>query len=253
MALENGLLIADVVHQRVSPQPHRLRYTVYYLCFPLARMADMACRFLGVNRGNVVSFHERDHGFGGLRCQEWIAKVLCEHEVTAANGEVILLTMPRVLGYVFNPVSFWFCLDKAGVPRAVVAEVNNTFGERHAYLCVHEDQRDMTQDDWLEAKKIFHVSPFLQVKGTYRFRFAYSFEKIGVWIDYVDEGKVVLHTAVTGRRQRLDSPSIARCFFRYPLLTMKIIFLIHLHALRMVVKGFRYYRKPAAPDREVSR
>jgi DUF1365 family protein len=253
VALENGLLIADVVHQRVSPKPHRLSYRVYYLCFPLARMGDIVCRFLGVNKGNLLSFHECDHGFAGRPCKDWVAEVLQEYAVGTADGDVVLLTMPRVLGYVFNPVSFWFCLDSAGILRAVVAEVNNTFGERHAYLCVHDDQRAITRDDWLETKKVFHVSPFLRVRGEYRFRFAYSADQIGVWIDYADEGQVVLHTAMTGRRRRLDSSSVARCFFRYPLLTLKIIGLIHWHALRMVVKGFRYYRKPVPPNEEISR
>lgn len=255
MALENGLLIADVTHARHVPKQHAFRYHIYYLCFPLTRMAELTeAKPLSVNRPGLLSFYEKDHGQShAVPAEGWLRERMREWSVTAADGEIVLLAMPRVLGYVFNPVSFWFCLDKAGQLRAVYAEVNNTFGEQHGYWCFHDDQRPIMQDDLLTTRKVFHVSPFFEVTGEYRFRFAYGEEKLGVWIDYFKEGAHVLSTALTGKRQPLTTRTLLSAFARYPLVTLKVITLIHYHALRLVLKGIRYHTKPTPPLEEVTR
>jgi DUF1365 family protein len=157
------------------------------------------------------------------------------------------------MGHVFNPVSFWFCLDKAGALRVVLSEVSNTFGERHCYLSFHEDRRAIVQDDWLRAEKIFHVSPFLDVTGHYLFRFAYREDKIGVWINYHDAEGLMLSTAVVGKRRPLTAANLAWCFIRYPLVTLKVVGLIHFQAVRLWLKRMRYRPKPVPPMTEVSR
>lgn len=253
MALKDALLIADVAHQRLLPKRHALSYTVYYLCFPISCINKIATAVLSLNRFNIFGFYESDHGINATNCQTWIREVLMQHSLTEADGEIILLTMPRVLGYAFNPVSFWFCLDKAGALRAVLSEVNNTFGERHCYLSYHDDHRTIKKDDWLESRKVFHVSPFLEVKGSYRFRFAYSEAKIGAWIDYYVDGQNILMTSLVGKRQMLNDSNLLICFFRYPLVTLKVIFLIHLHALRLVLKGIRYHNKAPLNTEEITR
>jgi DUF1365 family protein len=255
MAISNALLVADVFHARHIPKRHAFRYHVYYLCFPLSRMAELeATKTLGVNRPNLFSFREADHAQGrAVPAESWLRGLMQEWGVTQADGEIVLLTMPRVLGYVFNPVSFWFCLDKAGLLRAVYAEVNNTFGEQHGYWCFHDDQRPITPDDTLTTRKVFHVSPFFEVKGEYRFRFAYGEEKLGVWIDHDEDGQHVLSTALTGKRQPLTTRNLLYCFVRYPLVTLKVVTLIHYHALRLILKGIRYHVKPIPPIEEVSR
>lgn len=252
MALSNGLLVADVAHARLAPKKHSLKYKVYYLCFALSAMESLQGRFLSLRRWNLFGYFERDHGFGGQPNRQWIKQLLSDWKVPQADGEVVLLTMPRVLGYGFNPVSFWFCLDTSGQPRAVVAEVNNTFGERHCYLCVHPGRRPITKDDWLRTDKVFHVSPFLNVRGEYHFRFSYAEEKVGVWIDYYDGGEKVLVTSLVGKRQELSDASLLTAFFRYPLVTFKVIALIHYHALRLVMKGIQYNRKPTPPEKEIT-
>jgi len=254
MAMTRALLVADVVHHRHTPRQHRLCYRIYYLCFPLRAMASLANRVLSLNRGNLFSFYEKDHGFDPRGCEIWARTVLAEHGLTAyCSGDIELLTMPRVMGYAFNPVSFWFCLNEAGTPVAVIAEVNNTFGERHAYLLAHPDGAEITNQHWLESSKVFHVSPFLEVRGQYPFRFHHSAERIGVWIDYFDAGNHVLSTSLVGSRGPLTARSLVACFFRHPLVTLKVIAMIHVQALRMVLKGFRYYPKPPLTAPEVSR
>lgn len=252
MALANGLLLADVSHTRLHPKRHALRYKVYYLCFPMRLMQDVAGKILSLNRCNLFSFHPRDYGFKGQRGEDWVRNCIAEKNITEADGDIVLITLPRVLGYAFNPVSFWFCLDKDGRPRAVMAEVNNTFGERHGYVCAHPDHRVIEKDDWLLSDKQFHVSPFLKVSGEYHFRFAYSEEKIGVWIDYYDEGQKILLTSVVGKRQPLSDKELLIHFLRYPMITFKVIALIHYHALKLVLKGIKYNNKPAAPLKDIS-
>lgn len=252
MALKGGLLLADVSHMRLHPRQHSLRYKVYYLCFPIQHMKQMAGKFLSLGRFNIFSIRMNDYGFTNRQGYSWVSSELENRAVTEADGDIVLVTLPRLLGYAFNPVSFWFCLDKQEHLRAVMAEVNNTFGERQGYVCIHEDHRPIDKDDWLEKDKIFHVSPLLNVRGTYRFRFAYSEEKIGVWIDYYDGETKMLTTSLVGRRYDLTDGRLLYYFFRYPMITLKVIAMIHYHALRLVLKGIHYNRKPSPPSQEVT-
>ncbi len=252
MALARGLLIADVSHTRLAPKRHALHYKIYYLCFPLSRLRDISSKLLSVDHFNLFSFFQKDYGFNSTHVEGWARTVLAQRGLDKADGDIVLLTLPRVLGYAFNPVSLWFCLDGAGALRTVIAEVNNTFGERHAYVCAHDDQRIIDKDDWLQTEKCFHVSPFLQVRGRYHFRFAYSEEKIGVWIDYYDGEEKMLITSVVGKREILNDASLLRCFFRYPAITFKVTAMIHYHALKLVMKGIKYRTKPTPPTQDIT-
>ena len=253
MALNNALLTAQIAHARTRPKRNAFRYGAYYLCFSLKDLSALGkLTLLSLNRFNLFSFHERDHGGLEQNGESWIRHILAEFQLQIADGDIVLLTMPRLLGHVFNPVSFWFCFDKENRLRAVVSEVNNTFGERHSYLCAHADHRPINADDKLSAKKLFHVSPFIPVSGHYEFRFAYGEEKIGVWINLHDEKGLLLTTSLTGKRQPLTSINLLKHFLRYPLVTFKVIFLIHYQALRLLIKGVRYIPKPAPPTSEVS-
>ena len=125
---------------------------------------------LGINRAAPMAVLDRDHG-DGRPLLAWIDALLADHGVTDADGEIWLHAFPRVFGYVFNPVSFWFAHRGDGTLRAIVAEVNNTFGERHCYLLSHDDGRPLAWGEELHARKVFHVSPFCAIEGHYRFRF----------------------------------------------------------------------------------
>ena len=253
MALARGLFSGVTAHARTRPRKHALRYRVYYLCFALSEMEQLKNRFLSLNRFNLFSFYASDHGRNGVAMGDWIAEIKRTHGLSAADGEVVLLTLPRVLGYVFNPVSFWFLLDREGQLRALLAEVNNTFGDRHSYLLHHDDQRVIAPGDRLSSRKVFHVSPFLEVAGRYEFRIDYRADAIDLAINHFDEDGLLLATSLTGRRGPLDSGAMLRCFFAFPLMTFMVIGLIHYHALRLVLKGIRYRRRPLPPLEEVTR
>ncbi len=165
----------------------------------------------------------------------------------------MLLTMPRMLGYVFNPVSFWFCHDRAGAVRAVLCEVNNTFGETHCYLVHHDDRSEIQPDAWLEGRKVFHVSPFLPIEGGYRFRFRLDDERAHVDVNYHDGQGLMLATSVGGLREPLSDRAIVRRFVCNPTMTLGVVARIHWQALHLWRKRARFYGKPAPPAELVTR
>ena len=158
----------SVVHHRLRPSVHQFQYPNYFILLPMRSLQttpEKDCP-LAINQAGLLSFHHQDHGLGGANALSWIESVLQENKINDADGEIWLQTYPRVLGFVFKPVSFWYCFNKDKILRAVVAEVNNTFGERHCYLL---DPVSWAQT--VSAKKVFHVSPFCDVAGHYEFNF----------------------------------------------------------------------------------
>ncbi len=206
------------------------------------------------NRANLLSLHDSDHG--GVpkagRGAAWLREILASHDLHIEGLRVSLLTQPRVLGHVFNPVSFWLCTDAQDRLRVAVAEVSNTFGDRHSYLCHHDDLRKIGREDTLVARKIMHVSPFQPVEGEYRFRFDISASRVGIWIDYISGNGGVLAT-LTGPRRPLTNGAILRACLRRPFGSRRVLALIHWQALKLWWKGARYRNRPAPPGDEVSR
>jgi DUF1365 family protein len=170
-----------------------------------------ATAWFGVERARPAQLRFRDHGArDGSPPEPWIRRLLAAEGITAADGEVVLQTFPRLFGFVFNPVSFWFCHDRAGALRAVLAEVRNTFGDHHNYLVAHADQRPISAADTLTARKIFHVSPFFPVAGEYRFRFDLDGpQRRRVELDYWLDGERVLATSLQGRAASPRCPAAA--------------------------------------------
>lgn len=243
MEITPQIFTAKVMHKRLFPKVNQFTYGVYYLALPLGKAVDLK---------GMISFHEKDHGAkDGSELELWINQILAHYGLSTKVAAVQLVTMPRILGYVFNPVSFWLCFDAEQQVRAVLCEVNNTFGETHSYLCAHEDHRPIHADDWLSAQKLFHVSPFLERQGRYQFRFAYEKESLGIWIDYYNaqENKQLI-TALTGKLEPLTRASLRRAFWKHPLVTLKTIALIHWQAIKLLAKGIRYIPRPSQlPDK----
>jgi len=200
-----------------------------------------------------MSLHDSDHGGPPKegRGASWVRDVLTENGLDV-SGRIELLAQPRMLGHVFNPVSFWLCYDDAGVLRVVIAEVSNTFGDRHSYLCHHDDLREITKEDTITAKKIFHVSPFQDIAGGYTFRFDITPESIGIWIDFSEDHAGLIAT-LTGERQPLTNLGILRSMARRPFGSRRVLALIHWQALKLWWKGVRYRVRPEPPSEEVSR
>ncbi|MGL6208273.1 MAG: DUF1365 domain-containing protein [Paracoccaceae bacterium] len=204
------------------------------------------------NARNLTALWDRDHGGapGQGRGVVWVREVLAEAGLQAAKIE--LLAQPRVLGHVFNPVSFWLCRDDVGGLRVVIAEVTNTFGDRHSYLCHRDDRGGIGPSDILTAQKVFHVSPFQPVAGGYTFRFDIRADRVGVWIDHTNaEGGV--YATLTGRRVPLTNGGILRACLRRPFGSRRVLGLIHWQAIKLAIKGAKFRRRPVPPDEQVSR
>ena len=248
-----SLLEARIFHSRLRPRKNRFRYGALYFVVPVSALAAPRRQGLfSIDRANLFSIRTSDFGDGSTPPEEWIGKVLADWQVHEADGDVWLMTLPRVLGYAFNPVSFWFCFDRQQRLRAVLAEVNNTFGERHSYLCFREDHCLIESCDVLQSRKAFHVSPFMEVDGEYRFRFCVSPERISVAIDHSDKDGPLLKTSVAGDMQRLSSMRLLRALLGNPLHPLKVIGLIHYQAAKLFLKGVRHFGKPVPPTIAIS-
>jgi DUF1365 family protein len=248
------LYVGRVMHHRLRPAANRFVYPVFFLSIPLSRVEALENRWCSVNRWNLVSFRFADHGAcDGSHPLAWIRALLAREGLAAADGEVWLQTFPRVLGYVFNPVSFWFCHDRDARLRAVLAEVSNTFGERHSYLLAHPDGRPIRPEETLAARKRFHVSPFFPVAGDYRFRFVRREQRALVRIDYHDGAGDLLHTSVSGEAVPYSAGALASAFLSHPWMTAMVIARIHWQAAKLWAKRVPFFSKPAAPAVEVTR
>ena len=206
------------------------------------------------NRLAPISFYDRDHGDGrgpqSGGALAWLDELLAREGVLDADGEVWLHCYPRVLGFTFKPVSFWYCHRKDASLRAVVVEVNNTFGQRHCYLL--DTPRFGAE---LRADKVFHVSPFCPVEGGYRFRFMVDAARTRTVarIDYDDALGPVLQTSVSGTLEPVTAAALRRALWRYPLMTLAVVARIHWQALRLALKRVRFFRLPTPPVAPVSR
>ncbi|NRR32757.1 DUF1365 domain-containing protein [Oxalobacteraceae bacterium] len=253
------LCFGQVRHTRLRPLHNAFHYGVYFLRLPLRTLggAGFASRLCSRNRFNLLSFHDRDHGDGRQALPDWIDGLLREQGIADADGEIWLQTMPRVLGYVFNPVSLWFCHRRDGALRAVLCDVRNTFGERHFYLL--DSAAGIAAGQELSARKVFHVSPFCAVEGGYRFRFfapppagTAQARKL-VCIDYDDLAGPLLRTRWSGRAGPVSDGAVARAFFGYPLMTLGVIVRIHWQALRLWLGRVPLFSKPLPPQQKVTR
>lgn len=239
-----------VRHARLKPVANAFAYPTFFLMLPLRSMAGQGSGALARNRRAPLSFCDRDHGDGRPDCLAWVDELLREHAITDADGEVWLHCYPRVLGYSFKPVSFWYCHRADGSLRAIVVEVNNTFGERHCYLLEHP-----RFGSELSADKVLHVSPFCDVEGRYRFRFMLTADRrrTVARIDYDDLDGPLLQTSVSGTLQALTPRSVRKALWHYPLMTLGVVARIHWQAIRLWSKRVPFFAKPPAPKKFVSR
>ena len=236
--------VGIVRHRRLRPAEHAFAYPTYFLMLPMRSLRREPSPSLARNRRGLLSFHDRDHGDARDDALAWLDELLASQGITDARGETWLHTYPRVLGYVFKPVSFWYCHREDGSLAAVVAEVNNTFGERHCYLLAGDG---LAFGRELEARKVFHVSPFCDVQGRYRFRFMRTGDRTVARIDHDDDEGPLLLTSVSGRLEPLTPARARRAFLGMPMMTFGVIARIHWQALQLWMKRVPFFTKPEPP------
>ncbi|WP_269533304.1 DUF1365 domain-containing protein [Chitinimonas sp. BJYL2] len=253
------LCVGTVMHARSRPRLNRFSYPVFFLRLRLDQL-DTQVRsgswWFGINRLAAVSFQAADHGArDGSDLLAWLDTRLAAAGLQRPGGAVWLHAFPRVLGYAFKPVSFWYCHDHDAQLRIVIAEVNNTFGERHQYVLTAPDQGPITATTILRCRKVFHVSPFCEVRGNYRFRLLSGSERHVMVIDYHDDASdplPLLKTAMWGSAQAISRPLVLATLLRMPLLTFGVVARIHWQALRLWLGGVPFFRKPQPPAFELT-
>jgi DUF1365 family protein len=242
----SALYAGTVTHKRLRPRTHLLRYRIFMLLLDLDTAPALArrLRLFGFDGPGLVSFHQRDHGDGtrhGLRA--WVDRYLAEAGLTT-GGKLLVLAMPRVLGHAFNPLTVFYCHAPDGALQAILYEVRNTFGQRHAYLLrTHGETGPVAQ----QCAKTFHVSPFLPMALRYRFRVLPPGRQIGVFISVADEIGTVLAAAFAGARQEITDAALLRQVLRLPLMGLKVLAGIHWEAAILLLKGLKLQPPPPPP------
>lgn len=249
------ILDAKVRHRRLFPRQNFFCYRSFYHCYDIDRLNELPqSRLFKVNGRALMSFNEVDHGYCDARTsRQWFDDVISAF-TPFAPAKVILMAMPKTLGFVFNPVSFWIGYDADGQIGVVVAEVNNTFKERHTYVCLPtQGKTTIEADQWMTAEKVFHVSPFMNREGEYRFKFDIQADSLMIAIHYLVDGEVKLVTSLSGTLKPATHANLRKHFMLVPWVTMKTMILIHWQALKLFLKKMRYRDKPEQKSPVVTR
>ena len=245
MIPRNAIYFGTVTHKRLRPVTHVLRYRVFSLFVDVDALTDLdrRSRLFGYNRARPVSIRDRDHGPGDSTPIARHARTLA---AMAAGGEAIgrimMLCYPRLLGYVFNPLTVYYCFGRDDELAVTIYEVSNTFGERHSYVMPAQDT-----DGVQSCAKTFYVSPFNAVEGRYSFHAPPPADTLAVGVALKDERGPILKAYVTGKRSAFDDRTLLRALVALPLMTLKVIAGIHWEALKLRVKGLRPVKRPPPP------
>jgi DUF1365 family protein len=227
----------EVMHHRLRPKQHRLTYRVFSLLLDLDELPSLRLPMLGINRPGLLSFHDRDHGDGVTPLKQWATTQLHDAGIAYDGGGITLLCYPRMFGFVFNPLSVWFCHNRDGALAGILYEVHNTHGERHTYVLPASTERIVRHS----AAKEFFVSPFMPPECTYNFRIAPPETRVGVSILEHDAEGLLLTASFAGTREPLTNRALGSLLLRYPLMTVKVVATIHWEAVKLLLKGFRIF------------
>ena len=231
-----------VVHKRFKPRIHFFRYKVFSLLIDLSELnvLDKKINFFSYNRFNLISFFDKDHGErDGTSLIEWVKKNLRENNIDAEEIKIKLLCYPRILGYVFNPLSVFYIYNNNEKLISILYEVKNTFGEQHTYIFKIENDNLLQHN----CEKKFHVSPFIEMNCNYFFRILKPSEKISVIIDQYQSNEKILFASQDGKRADLTSAELMKSYLKHPLMTFKIISAIHFEAFKLWIKGIKFVKK----------
>ena len=249
---EPGLLRGWVLHRRMRPIRHRFTHRISALLLDIDHLAESAKRLhlFSHNRPNIFSLYDRDHGGrDGRPLRPWVDELLRCEGVDLGDGQVLLFCMPRMLGYVFNPLSIFFCYHEDGALGALIYEVKNTFGEQHCYVVpVHADER-LSKALQHERKKTFYVSPFIGMAARYRFRIVIPGDSLKLLIRESDDSGEFMVAALSARQSKLTDTALMLTFLRDPIMTFKVTIAIHWQALRLWVKRAPAYRHVPTPSK----
>ena len=240
--MTSSIYNGTVIHKRFKPKIHFFKYKVFSLLIDLSELdiLDKKINFFSYNKFNLISFYDKDHGErNGSSLEEWVKKNLREKEINVENIKIKLLCYPRILGYVFNPLSVFYVYDNKDELISILYEVKNTFGEQHTYIFKVENNNFLQHN----CVKKFHVSPFIEMNCNYFFKILKPAEKISVIIDQYQSNEKILYASQDGRRTDLTSSELIKSYLKHPLMTFKIISAIHFEAFKLWAKGIKFIKK----------
>ena len=233
----------SVIHKRFKPKEHFFKYKVFSLFIDLSELNELndKLKFFSLNKFNLISFYEKDHGErDGSSLINWVKLNLSKNNINIENIKIKLLCYPRILGYVFNPLSIFFIYDKNENLISILYEVKNTFGEQHTYVFKVEGENKSIQNN---CSKKFHVSPFIEMNCNYFFSIFHPGENLSVIIDQYDHEGKILFASQDGKRSDLTSKNLMNSYLKHPLMTFKIILAIHFEAFKLWIKGIKFVKK----------
>lgn len=252
MSWQSALYVGRVRHRRFRPRPHALAYRAFWMLLDLDEIDRLAAKLalFSRNRFNLYAFYDADYGDrSGRPLRPQIEAILGSAGIAHDGGPIRLLTMPRIFGYAFNPLSTYFCYRRDGSLCATVYEVHNTFGEIHSYVAPADSAGASVRQ---EADKTFHVSPFMKLDMRYAFTVTPPGERVSVAIDGREAEGRLITAVLSGQRKLLNDAALLRLLATHPLLTLKVTAAIHWHALRLLAKRIPWWPHPAVPERSFS-
>ena len=240
--MTSSIYNGTVIHKRFKPKVHFFKYKVFSLLIDLSELNDLEKKinFFSYNKFNLISFFDKDHGDrDGSSLIEWVKRNLKENKINSDNIKIKLLCYPRILGYVFNPLSVFYIYDKDEKLISILYDVKNTFGEQHTYIFKMENNNLLNHG----CKKKFHVSPFIEMDCNYFFKILKPGEKISVIIDQYQTDEKILYASQDGQRVDFNTKELIKSYLKHPLMTFKIISAIHFEAFKLWVKGIKFIKK----------
>ena len=240
--MTSSIYNGTVIHKRFKPKIHFFKYRVFSLLIDLSELdiLDKKINYFSYNKFNLISFFDKDHGErDGSSIVEWVKKNLNENGLNTENIKIKLLCYPRILGYVFNPLSVFYVYDINEKLVSILYEVKNTFGEQHTYIFRVENNSLLQHN----CEKKFHVSPFIEMDCNYFFRILKPAEKISVIIDQYQSNEKILYASQDGKRADFTSSELIKSYLKHPLMTFKIISAIHFEAFKLWAKGIKFIKK----------
>ena len=241
--MTSSIYNGTVIHKRFKPKIHYFKYKVFSLLIDLSDLENLSkkIKFFSYNKFNLVSFYEKDHGNrDGSSLVLWVKKNLEDNKINSKNVKIKLLCYPRILGYVFNPLSVFYIYDVCEKLICILYEVKNTFGEQHTYIFKVDNDQKLYQHNCL---KKFHVSPFIEMNCKYFFRLLKPGEKISVIIDQYQTDEKILYASQDGQRVDFNTKELIKSYLKHPLMTFKIISAIHFEAFKLWLKGIKFIKK----------
>lgn len=259
MTVADGLYVGEVIHERFAPRRHRLSYRIFQMLLDVDAAPALAKRLklFSHNGPGLFSLHDKDHGEGtGRPLRAFAEESLRQAGLALPGGQILIQCMPRVLGYVFNPLTLFYCHDAQGRLAAMIYEVHNTFGGRHSYV-IPVAQEDGAGDDAGKVRqscgKALHVSPFMGMDMSYHFTIGAPGERVSTVIQGLGpDGSPLIFAGFKGARRPLTDGQLMRLFVTYPLMTLKVTAAIHLEAVKLLLKGLRLKPAPPAPPGPVT-